>query len=265
MGPYQAFCQEQRPLLERDICPGEREKLLGRLWKALSKAEKAHYKMEEVRPSPYSLFCQGQRPLLPPDLPGATREMVLGRLWAALSEPERAKYKAGGSSAPVPAPVPTALVLPTVSNMTTTGRGPGSEDFLEDRCPKGKIAKTAARDCDTPGVTPTTAPPALLALSASLTPLLVPALPSIVSTTPTANTSPSIDTNNDSDELLALECFVNGCISLEALEDAVEEALDQETIEGLGGLLWSEGSGRAAPIDILGNLEATQERGVGYF
>ena len=114
MGPYQAFCQEQRPLLERDICPGEREKLLGRLWKALSKAEKAHYKMEEVRPSPYSLFCQGQRPLLPPDLPGATREMVLGRLWAALSEPERAKYKAGGSSAPVPAPVPTALVLPTV-------------------------------------------------------------------------------------------------------------------------------------------------------
>ena len=82
MGPYQAFCHEQRPLLERDICPGEREKLLGRLWKALSKAEKAHYKMEEVRPSPYSLFCQGQRPLLPPDLPGATREMVLGRLWA---------------------------------------------------------------------------------------------------------------------------------------------------------------------------------------
>lgn len=41
--PYHDFCREQRPLLPPNMSNGDREKLLGSRWKALSKAEKAKY------------------------------------------------------------------------------------------------------------------------------------------------------------------------------------------------------------------------------
>ena len=41
--PYFEFCQEQRPLLLLGLANAEREKLLSKLWKALSELEKARY------------------------------------------------------------------------------------------------------------------------------------------------------------------------------------------------------------------------------
>ena len=41
--PYTVFCQEQRPLLPLGLANAEREKLLSKLWKALSELEKARY------------------------------------------------------------------------------------------------------------------------------------------------------------------------------------------------------------------------------
>ena len=43
LNPYQKFCREQRLLLPVDLCNAEREKLLSKLWKALSELEKARY------------------------------------------------------------------------------------------------------------------------------------------------------------------------------------------------------------------------------
>ena len=113
---YQAFTKEQRPLLPGPFARGEREQLLSQRWKALSKAEKAHYKGDAIHvvptPSPYTTFCRERRPLLSADLSNAEREAVLGRLWAAVPEAERVKYEVGGSRAPVPTPVPTPAPTP---------------------------------------------------------------------------------------------------------------------------------------------------------
>ena len=92
---YQAFTQEQRPLLPGPFARGEREQLLSQRWKALSKAEKAHYKGVDAihvvavvpTPSPYTIFCRERRPLLPAGLRNAEREAALGQLWAAIPVP----------------------------------------------------------------------------------------------------------------------------------------------------------------------------------
>ena len=135
---YQAFCQEQRPLLpEAPFARGEKETLLSQRWKALSKAERAHYS-GLVPTSPYNAFCQVQRPLLPAALRNGNREAVLGQLWAALPKAERVKYEVGGSRAPAPAPVPAA---PVPAQAPPTASAP---PLIEEDRSKGKRAKTAA-------------------------------------------------------------------------------------------------------------------------
>ena len=106
MSAYQAFSHGQGPLLSGPFTRGERERLLGERWKALSKAEKAQYKVSGIERrnrsrSPYNAFCKIQRPLLPPYLQNANREALLGAMWSALSGTERAKY-----ITPVPEPRP---------------------------------------------------------------------------------------------------------------------------------------------------------------
>jgi len=151
---YQAFCQEQRPLLSGGpFAPGETEKLLSQMWKALSKAERAHYS-GLVTMSPYNAFCQVQRPLLPPALRNGNREAVLGQLWAALPGAERAQYEVGRSRAPAPAPVPAAPVPAQAPPMAS------APPLIEEDHSKGKRAKTAARD--SPSAAPTNAPPSPL-------------------------------------------------------------------------------------------------------
>ena len=47
--PYVIFCQEQRPFLPTGLRNAERERYLGRMWKALSEEEKARYKGRTVK------------------------------------------------------------------------------------------------------------------------------------------------------------------------------------------------------------------------
>lgn len=192
MQAYHSFAREQRPLLSEGRSPGEREKLLSQRWKALSKAEKAHYKgCEGSTQTPsrlaYSAFCRVQRPFLPPTLPNAQREVVLGELWARLPERERAEYRVGGSRAPVPAPTP-----PTASAL------------LGEDGSKNKRSKTAASMVAPSAPESTAVPLALLAPAAPLAPptgsappFFALTAPSSASTSPTASHSLSTDTNDD--------------------------------------------------------------------
>ena len=193
MQAYHSFAREQRPLLSEGRSPGEREKLLSQRWKALSKAEKAHYKgCEGSTQTPsrlaYSAFCRVQRPFLPPTLPNAQREVVLGELWARLPERERAEYRVGGSRAPVPAPTP-----PTASAL------------LGEDGSKNKRSKTAASMVAPSAPESTAVPLALLAPAAPLAPptgsappFFALTAPSSASTSPTASShSLSTDTNDD--------------------------------------------------------------------
>ena len=192
MQAYHSFAREQRPLLSEGRSPGEREKLLSQRWKALSKAEKAHYKgCEGSTQTPsrlaYSAFCRVQRPFLPPTLPNAQREVVLGELWARLPERERAEYRVGGSRAPVPAPTP-----PTASAL------------LGEDGSKNKRSKTAASMVAPSAPESTAVPLALLAPAAPLAPptgsappFFALTAPSSASTSPTASHSLSTDINDD--------------------------------------------------------------------
>ena len=80
MKAYHTFAQQQRQRqLLKGVSPGEREKLLSQQWKALSKAEKAHYNgcedtSQAPRGSAYSAFCRARRPLLPPTLSNIQHE-----------------------------------------------------------------------------------------------------------------------------------------------------------------------------------------------
>ena len=201
MNAYHSFSHEQRPLLPKDVSPGEREKLLSQRWKALSKAEKAYYKgCEDTTPTPsclaYSAFCRAQRPLLPPTLPNAQREAFLGQLWAALPERERAEYFSGGSRSPVPAPAPAAA-LPAPAP-------PKAAALQENGFPKYKKPKTAANTFFPSAPESTAASLAPLAPAAPLAPPTASAppvfaltAPSSASTSPTASHSLSTETNDD--------------------------------------------------------------------
>ena len=200
MNAYHSFSHEQRPLLPKDVSPGEREKLLSQRWKALSKAEKAYYKgCEDTTPTPsclaYSAFCRAQRPLLPPTLPNAQREAFLGQLWAALPERERAEYFSGGSRSPVPAPAPAAA-LPAPAP-------PKAAALQENGFPKYKKPKTAANTFFPSAPESTAASLAPLAPAAPLAPPTASAppvfaltAPSSASTSPTASHSLSTETND---------------------------------------------------------------------
>ena len=184
---YQAFSQEQRPLMSGTFTRGEKEKILSQQWKGLSKPEKASYKVSGIERrnrarSPYNAFCQAQRPLLPPDLRNSQREKALGQQWAALTRAEKAKY-APVLVASVPALVTTAPVrAQALPGSWSTGWSwqpleHRSAPPLEADRSRGKRAKTAARD--SPSAALTTAPPTPLATLAPLAPL-APAPPMAV-------------------------------------------------------------------------------------
>ena len=206
---FQAFSQEQRPLLTGPFASGETMKVLSQRWKELSKTEKAHYKVNGVERrniarSPYYAFCQAQRPLLPPGLRNAQREVTLGKLWADLSGMEKAKY-APVTAAPVP-----AQALPTASWSNHRSAPPAPEEDSS----RGKRAKTAARE--SPSAALTTAP-----LSAQ-PPAPAPPMRVTVATA-VESTSTSTDTNNRWEEVLEEVMGPDGLFnSLEALlEDAL--------------------------------------------
>jgi len=147
MQAYHSFAREQRPLLSKGRSPGGRERLLSQRWKALSKAEKAHYKgCEDAILTPsfvaYSAFCLSQRPLLPRTLSNSQREANLGLLWAALPEGERAEYRVGGSRVAVPtgsAPEPVfALTAPSSASTSLTASHSLSTDTNDDGYEWGK-------------------------------------------------------------------------------------------------------------------------------
>eukprot|EP00964_Phaeocystis_antarctica_P015393 scaffold8514_cov55-Phaeocystis_antarctica.AAC.2 len=46
LNPYHKFCREQRLLLPTALCDAEREKLLGKQWRALPEAERLEYKSQ---------------------------------------------------------------------------------------------------------------------------------------------------------------------------------------------------------------------------
>ena len=245
---FEAFCEEQRPLMSGSFARGEKEALLSQQWKALSKLEKVHYKVHGTERrnrarGPYNAFCQAQRPNLPPDLRNSQREKTLGQLWAALTRAEKAEY-APVLAAPVPALVTTAPVRAQALPMASWSTGSRwswqplehrSAPPLEADRSRGKRAKTAARD--SPSAALTTAPPTPLATLAPLAPLApAPPMavavatavegweaaataaamaaagwatpfalspPSTASTSPTASTSTSCtDTNNGWEEVL---------------------------------------------------------------
>ena len=205
MKAYHTFAQQQRPLL-KGVSPGEREKLLSQRWKALSKAEKAHYKgcedtSQAPRGSAYSAFCRARRPLLPPTLSNPAREAALGELWAGLSEREREAYLVAGSrapvpapdSAPVPAPAPAALVPAPAPATASVAQG---KDGL-----KNKRAKNAASmvSYSAPENTAASLVPAAPA-PASAPPFLALTAPSSTPTSPTASHSLSTDADDDEHE-----------------------------------------------------------------
>ena len=209
LSAFQAFSQEQRPLLSGPFASGETMKVLSQRWKELSKTEKAHYKVDGVEQrniahSPYYAFCQAQRPLLPPGLRNAQREAALGKLWAGLSGMEKAKY-APVTAAPVP-----AQALPTASWSNHRSAPPAPEEDSS----RGKRAKTAARE--SPSAALTTAP-----LSAQ-PPAPAPPMRVTVATA-VESTSTSTDTNNRWEEVLEEVMGPDGLFnSLEALlEDAL--------------------------------------------
>ena len=119
---YQTFCREQRPLLPTTWPNTEREAALGKMWKALSKAEKAKY---QVGRTAYCVYCQEQRPLLPKTLRNTERERLLGTMWKALSATEKANYQ-GGDCAPAlnpahPTTEPTPARAPSVVRGAAVG------------------------------------------------------------------------------------------------------------------------------------------------
>jgi len=50
LNPYHKFCREQRLLLPTALCDAEREKLLGKQWRALPEAERLEYKYKRAKP-----------------------------------------------------------------------------------------------------------------------------------------------------------------------------------------------------------------------
>ena len=50
LNPYHKFCREQRLLLPTTLCDAEREKLLGKQWRALPEAERLEYKYKRATP-----------------------------------------------------------------------------------------------------------------------------------------------------------------------------------------------------------------------
>eukprot|EP00964_Phaeocystis_antarctica_P012081 scaffold6654_cov51-Phaeocystis_antarctica.AAC.1 len=50
LNPYHKFCREQRLLLPTTLCNAEREKLLGKQWRALPEAERLEYKYKRATP-----------------------------------------------------------------------------------------------------------------------------------------------------------------------------------------------------------------------
>ena len=50
LNPYHKFCREQRLLLPTTLCNAEREKLLGKQWRALPEAERLEYKYKRAKP-----------------------------------------------------------------------------------------------------------------------------------------------------------------------------------------------------------------------
>ena len=244
---FQAFYQEQRPLLSGPFAPGKAEKLLSQRWKELSKTEKTQYKVNGVERrnmarSPYNNFCQAQRPLLPPDLRNAQREATLGKLWAGLSEMEKATY------APVTAASVLAQALPTASLYHRSAPPP------EEDSSRGKRAKTAAREAPSAALTTAPlsaqplapAPPVTVATAvegtweamieaaaaAAATPYVLAStsptasLASTSTSTSTDSTSTSTDTNNRWEEVLE-EVEVLGPDGLfNSLEALLEDALE---------------------------------------
>jgi len=232
MHAYHSFAREQRPLLSNGLSPGGRERLLSQRWKALSKAEKAHYKGCEdtiltLSFVAYSAFCLSQRPLLPPTLSNSQREASLGQLWAALPEGERAEY-GGGSRATVPAP-PPAPSAPVPTPASALQEKDGS---------KSKRPKTAA-SMVAPSVPESTAVPlAPLAPAAPLAPptgsappVFALTAPSSASTSPTASHSLSTDTNDDDYEWEKYLSLEEGFISSSL--DSLDALHVQETSEVL--------------------------------
>ena len=117
------FYQQQRPLLPASLLPAKKEKLLGQLWKTLSDADRAKYKIERVpRANAYTLFCNTQRPLLPPGLRNPEREQLLGQMWRALVKPDQRPAPSGDnrwavcqgatSAPPSYTPAPAAALAP---------------------------------------------------------------------------------------------------------------------------------------------------------
>ena len=169
LSAYQAFSQDQLQLLPGPFAQGEKERHLRERWKALSKPEKAHYKVKGIERrnrsrSPYKAFCQAHRPLLPPDLRNSKREAALGQMWGVLSETERAKFAPISAAPAFPPPVPCAPVRAHPLPAASVRR---SAPPLEKDYSRGKRAKTAARNSPSAALTVT--------LPAPLAPLAPPA------------------------------------------------------------------------------------------
>ena len=257
---FEAFCEEQRPLMSGSFARGEKEALLSNQWKALSKAEKVHYKVHGTERrnrarGPYNAFCQAQWPNLPPDLRNSQREKALGQLWAALTRAEKAEY-APVLAAPVPALVTAAPVraqaLPgswiTGSRWSWQPLEHRSGPPLEADRSRGKRAKTAARDSPSAALTtapPAPAPPMTVAMATAVEGWEVAATATVAAgwampfafsalstaaeagppTSPTPSTSTSCtDTSNGWEEILEEVLGLDGLFnSLEA--QALEHAL----------------------------------------
>ena len=225
MTAYLSFAREQRRLLPKGLSSGEREKLLGTRWKALSKAEKAQYckGCMDTAPNPnrsaYTAFCRAQRLLLPPSLPNAKREAVLGRLWAELPERERTAYRLGGSRAPLPAPAPpTPSALPEQDD-SQHKRARTAASMVSPAAPEIRLYHPLPENTAVASL----APPTAHAL-----PFFVPTAPSSASTSPTTGHSLSTDINDaddyDWEKYLRLdEGFISSALaSPEALQQTWE-------------------------------------------
>jgi len=120
---YLEFCQRTRPLLSNALGNAEREKVLGQQWKALSKAEKAKYKVQgESQTSAPAHIPATASAHTPSAASAATRTVVARTVGTASLEDAHSKAKRPRSAAetgiapPIPllsAPTSLALAAPS--------------------------------------------------------------------------------------------------------------------------------------------------------
>ena len=129
LNPYHKFCREQRLLLPTDLCNAEREKLLGKQWRALPEAERLEYKYKRATPM----------------------SEVLGTALEIMTEEEATEVLGGGPSAEDRSPPPLLPPLCVVRWRRQQQHGGPQADGANEQGTDKTVAQQQGATADSSG------------------------------------------------------------------------------------------------------------------